>query len=190
MFADAGDIRRCLRSLGEKLSLGGHPSVSVLICGGSALNLSGLVSRTTGDVDALGLETCGPELNPIPDWLRKCSAEVAEELGLEEGWFNDAASSLQAIGLPEGIVRRSTRESFGPGLEVAIASRLDLIALKCFAALDPKSGRKHLGDLVDLAPEEGELAFAAAWLLDRPTSPQFRKAFADLCLVLGHPLAN
>ena len=190
MFANARAIRECLQRLGQQLDPEAHPAVIVLICGGSALNLSGLLSRTTADVDALGVAAGDSSLAPIPGWLRDCSAKVASELGWEEEWFNDAATALHAVGLPDGILQRSTRESFGPGLEVAIASRLDLIALKCFAALDPKSGKKHLGDLVDLAPNADELAFAAAWLLDRPTSPQFRKAFANLRSVLGHPAAS
>lgn len=187
MFADAKAIRECLRRLGHELATGEHPPVVILICGGSALNLSGLVSRTTADVDALGMATGDSGLAPLPRWLRDCAANVAREMGLEEEWFNDAAAVLQGVGLPDGILQRSIRESFGPRLEVAIASRTDLIALKCFAALDPKSGKRHLGDLVDLGPSADELAFAATWLLDRPTSPQFREAFATLRSVLGHP---
>lgn len=187
MFAGAEPIRECLGRLGELLEMRAAPPVNVLICGGSALNLSGLVIRTTADVDALGVAAGGATLDPLPEWLRGCAEEVAREMGLEERWFNDAAAALQAVGLPEGILRRSGRERFGGRLEVAVASRLDLVALKCFAALDPKSGPRHLGDLVDLAPTADELAFAAKWLLDRPTSPQFRKALDELRSVLGHP---
>lgn len=187
MFDHPAAIRRCLNALGEKLAREGHPPACILICGGSALSLAGHVIRTTEDVDALGVEIGGRTLEPIPKWLRRCSAEVAAQMGIEEDWLNDAASALTLIGLPSGIFERAAREAFGPRLEVAIASRLDLVALKCFAALDPGSGKKHLGDLVDLAPSNVELAFAKIWLLDRPTSREFRKAFADLCVVLGHP---
>jgi hypothetical protein len=54
--------------------------------------------------------------------------------------------------------------------------------------MDPNSGRKHLEDLVDLAPTETELSLTRAWLFDRPTSPQFREAFAQLCMALGQTL--
>ncbi len=187
MFSGAGEIRECLETLGALLDRHASDSVTVLVCGGSALNLSGLVARTTADVDALGIAAGDTELAPLPEWLRGYAEDVARELGLEEEWFNDAASALQGVGLPAGILQRAIRERFGSRLEVAIASRLDLIALKCFAALDPKRGRIHLGDLVDLAPSAAELAFAADWLLDRPTSPQFRKALSELRTVLGHP---
>jgi len=187
MFDSAGSIRESLKKLGVLLDKRKLPEVTVLICGGAALNLSGLLTRTTADVDALGIAAGDTALAPLPVWLCECADEIAREKGLEQEWFNDAASVLQTVGLPDGILRRSSRMRFGRCLEVAIASRLDLIALKCFAALDPKSGERHLGDLVDLAPDADELAFAAKWLLDRPTSPQFRQALADLQSVLGHP---
>jgi len=188
MFTSAEAIRRSLLALGEKVSRSGHAPICVLICGGSALNLSGLITRTTEDVDALGVASGPLEIEPLPEWLIQCAEEVAAELGLEEEWFNDAASVLKNLGSPEGIMKRAWRETFGEAFEVAVASRLDLIAMKCLAALDPKSGRKHLEDLVDLVPVEDELSFAQAWLFARPTSPQFRQAFAQLCLVLGYSL--
>jgi hypothetical protein len=190
MFDSAGAIRGSLEKLGALLDRRELPQVTVLVCGGSALNLSGLLTRTTADVDALGIAAGEAALEPLPEWLCECADETARETGMERGWLNDAASVLQKVGLPEGILRRSNRERFGRSLEVAVASRVDLIALKCFAALDPRSSQRHLSDLVDLAPGADELAFAAEWLLDRPTSPQFRKALADLRSVLGHPAPN
>lgn len=187
MFDSAASIRGSLQKLGSLLDDRDLPKVTVLLCGGSALNLSGLVSRTTADVDALGIDTGGQELEELPAWLCECADEVARETGVERGWLNDAARALQKVGLPEGILRRAQREKFGRRLEIAVSSRLDLVALKCFAALDPKSGPRHLSDLVDLTPSADELAFATKWLLGRPTSAQFRQALAQLCSVLGHP---
>jgi hypothetical protein len=158
-----------------------------MICGGSALNLSGLISRTTEDVDVLGLKSGALEVEPLPAWLLQCAAEVAHESGIEEEWFNDAAYVLKGFGFPHGMLNRVILESFGESLEVAIVSRLDLVAMKCLAALDPKFGRRHLEDLVDLAPNAQELAFAREWLFARPTSLEFRDAFLKLCLVLGMP---
>ena len=90
------------------------------------------------------------------------------------------------MGLPSGNLLRATRHDLGKRLQVAIISRLDLIALKCFAALNPGVGEKHLGDLVDLNPLSEEMSFACDWLLNRPTSPEFRAAVRQLCHVLGH----
>jgi hypothetical protein len=188
MFSGAAAIRRSLQVLGEKVSRAGREPICVMVCGGSALNLSGLITRTTEDVDELGIESGVRELEPLPEWLLRCAEEVGVELGLEEDWFNDAASVLKNLGYPAGLMERAKRERFGDGFEVAIASRMDLIAMKCLAALDPKSGRKHLEDLVDLAPSGEEVLFAQSWLFARPTSPQFRQAFERLCAVLGHKI--
>jgi hypothetical protein len=51
MFTGRDAIRKSLLVLGEKISVSGHAPVCLLICGGSALNLSGLITRTTEDVN-------------------------------------------------------------------------------------------------------------------------------------------
>lgn len=175
-----------LAALGRKLDERGTEPVSLLMCCGAALNISGLLTRLTADVDVLGAMHANGELGEMPDWIHPPAAEVAEELGLERRWLNDAAASVASMGLPAGILQRVTRHDFGKKLQVAIISRLDLIALKCFAALNPGFGEKHLGDLVDLNPIAEEMSFACDWLLNRPTSPEFRAAVRQLCDVLGH----
>ncbi len=185
-FSTGEDALEALAAFGRKLENRGTEPVSLLICGGSALNISGLLTRATADVDVLGGTDADGELREMPDWIFACAEEVAGELGLETSWLNDAAASVAAVGLPPGILSRATRRSCGPLLEVAIAARMDLIALKCLAALDPMIGRKHLGDLVDLNPTHEEMSFAKDWLLDRQTSREFRSMVHRLCDVLGH----
>lgn len=185
-FATGEQAVAALAALGRKLDEEGTDPVSLLICGAAALNISGLLARITADVDVLGDLNEKGGLGEMPEWIFPIVEEVAEDLGLERRWLNDAATSVTALGLPSGILSRAARQRFGQKLEVAIASRLDLIALKCFAALNPDVGEKHLGDLVDLNPTPEEMAFAGMWLLDRPTSPQFRKVIRQLFKVLGH----
>ncbi|MBE2180045.1 MAG: hypothetical protein IAE97_06200 [Chthoniobacterales bacterium] len=60
MFDSAGSIRESLEKLGALLDKRKLPEVTVLVCGGSALNLSGLLIRTTADVDALGIAAADP----------------------------------------------------------------------------------------------------------------------------------
>lgn len=48
------DTEKLLHGLGEQLELLDSPEVSLVVCGGSALNVTGLVSRTTKDIDILG----------------------------------------------------------------------------------------------------------------------------------------
>ena len=161
-----------LAALGQKLDERGTEPVSLLMCGGAALNISGLLTRLTADVDVLGAMHANGELGEMPDWIYPLSAEVAEALGLEKHWLNDAAASVTSMGLPSGILLRATRQNFGKTLQVAIVSRLDLIALKCFAALNPGVGEKHLGDLVDLNPLSEEMPFACGWTFSPRAAPK------------------
>lgn len=185
-FSTGNDALEALAALGRKLETRGTESISLLICGGSALNISGLLSRATEDVDVLAGTNANKPWREMPNWLFECAEEVAKDLHLEARWLNDAAASVAGMGLPAGILSRATKRSCGKLLEISTASRMDLIALKCFAALDPKVGAKHLGDLVDLNPKPEEMSFACDWLLDRPTSAEFRAAVRQLCDVLGH----
>lgn len=185
-FSNGEEASAALAALGRKLDEHATDSVSLLICGGAALNISGLLMRLTADVDVLGDVNAEGELGEMPDWILALAEEVAADMGLDTRWLNDAAASVAAIGLPSGILSRASRRRFGQRLEVAITARIDLIALKCFAALNPGVGEKHLGDLVDLNPTPEEMSFACDWLLDRPTSEEFRGAVRHLCDVLGH----
>ncbi len=63
------DIVRALTLVGELLEADGH-HYRIVIIGGSAVNLLGVVSRTTTDVDILAFATRGPSgrvrLRPTP----------------------------------------------------------------------------------------------------------------------------
>jgi hypothetical protein len=39
------------------------------MCGGAALNISGLLTRLTADVDVLGAMHATGELGEMPDWI-------------------------------------------------------------------------------------------------------------------------
>ena len=53
------------------------------------------------------------------------------------------------------------------------------------AAMDQKSGVRHLADLMELENHRGSAA-AAAWLLARDTSPQFRTKLGQVLDRIGH----
>jgi len=63
--------------------------VEIVVCGGSALILSGLVVRTTLDVDIVALllsdKLFSPD--PLPFDLVKAAFEVAEDFNLSRNWF-------------------------------------------------------------------------------------------------------
>jgi hypothetical protein len=72
--------------------------------------------------------------------------------------------------------------SYGPGLEVLFASRLDQIHLKLYATVDQGVG-KHLDDLEALGPTSQELLEAAHWSRSHDPSEGYRS-------VLKRVLAN
>lgn len=158
MFSSAQEILDSLTMLGQVLERENSPCTAVLICGGAALSLSDLSTRTTADVDVIGTTTgSNDDLGAMPDYLLEAAVEVSRILGIEIHWFNDAAAAIISIGLPDGMIDRAEPIRFGEKLTVLVAARPDLIALKSFAALDPRNGGKHLEDLVDLEPSQEEL---------------------------------
>jgi hypothetical protein len=74
--------------------------------------------------------------------------------------------------------------SFGPGLDVLFASRLDQIHLKLYAVADQGTGR-HLQDLQALAPTEGELIAAAGWCRRHDPSEGFAEVLSRVLADFG-----
>ena len=84
MFSSAEEIRDSLVLLGQTLEAENLPAITVLICGGAALNLSELSTRTTADVDVIGTKMgTGDDLDPMPDWLLEAAVKVSRKLGIE-----------------------------------------------------------------------------------------------------------
>lgn len=55
MFRDQKDVELILSALGDQLEDLVATPIELLVCGGSALNILGLVQRTTDDVDILAI---------------------------------------------------------------------------------------------------------------------------------------
>jgi hypothetical protein len=114
MFSSKQEILDSLTMLGQVLERGNSPCINVLICGGAALNLSGLSTRTTADVDVIGTTLkSNSDLGSMPDFLLEAAVEVSRKLGIERNWFNDAAGAITAIGLPDGMMGRAESIQFG-----------------------------------------------------------------------------
>jgi Nucleotidyltransferase of unknown function (DUF6036) len=189
LFSNTEQILDALSRTGRRLALSDSDEYSLLVCGGSALNLSGLLVRPTRDVDVLGLvkgsKTRAVVEEMLPEELRRAAEAVALDLDLPIDWLNDAALEVHRMGLPKGILERADQRAFGPCLTVYLISRQDQVALKLYAALDREKGHRHLEDLVSIDPRRSEMESAAAWLLNRPTSPQFVDAIHRLAEGLG-----
>jgi len=178
-----------LSRVGRRLALADAREYALLICGGSALSLAGLVDRPTRDVDVLGTvkssEAESLATEDLPEEVLQAAQSVAMDLNLQVDWLNDSASVLHRLRLPEGILKRAHRHEFGPCLTVYVIGRQDQVALKLYAALDRERGQRHLRDLDAIGPTPVEMDFAGHWLLDRKTSLDFRRAIRKIVETLG-----
>ncbi|MFQ6047630.1 MAG: DUF6036 family nucleotidyltransferase, partial [Gemmatimonadales bacterium] len=151
------------RAVGDLLTHEGE-HVAIVVTGGSALILQGLVDRTTADVDVLavaqreqGRRAIRPP-DPLPNPLARAIERVAQDLGLPPHWLNTVAGSQWQTGLPPGLQERLRWRVFG-GLSVGLVSRYDLLKLK---------------------PRLHELEEAAAWVTAQDVSEAFQAAVGEV----------
>ncbi len=161
---------------------------AIVVVGGTALNLLGVISRFTQDVDVIAAATprggAPPSdirpPDPLPEALARVVATVARDLGLPNDWLNTTVASQWATGLPQGFASRITWRQYG-GLWVGLAGRRDLIFLKLYAAADdvgPTS--RHFKDLLALKPAPADLEAARVWIATQDPSPAVEQAVAQV----------
>jgi hypothetical protein len=141
------DFVRAFRVLGDRL----NEPAEIIVAGGSALLLLGIVDRETGDIDAVA---CQPKLSTIARDI----ALVGEDLGLPVSWLNDGVRAYHDLLAADYRDRLTTIGEFG-ALTVRALGRPDLILLKIAAARP-----RDLDDLRALAPTVEEIAFVASQL--------------------------
>jgi hypothetical protein len=171
------DPHRTLQALGAQLETAGA-TAGIVILGGAALNLLGIVDRATQDVDVVAFSTGTvegrPHLvapHPWPAALTAAVQTVARDFGLPSDWLNTVAAGFWETGLPDGLEDRLEWRTYG-ALSVGIVGRIDLIYFKLYAAADDLGPSSvHFQDLVALNPGPGELKAAARWIATQDPSP-------------------
>lgn len=173
------DPERALHAVGDLLAYEGEEAAIVII-GGSALILLGIVERATVDVDilAIGRQEEGRlrirPPDPLPQPLQRAIERVAEDFGLPPNWLNTTAGLQWQTGLPPGLETRIEWREYA-GLSVGLASRYDLIFFKLYAAADDLGPDSvHYQDLLALDPTREELRAAASWIASQDVSRAFR----------------
>jgi hypothetical protein len=137
-------------------------NLKLTVIGAFALHILKLSGQFTADIDSV---------DPIEsEALRTHIAQVALTHQISDDWINDSASSLD---LPAGFFDRIESVSGYSNIELYVASRSDLIALKARAYLhrgeiDPKD----LEDLKRLAPNHEEIEFAISFVRATSTPPE------------------
>ncbi|MEO6332487.1 MAG: hypothetical protein ABIP09_08065 [Gemmatimonadaceae bacterium] len=171
-------------------------SYAIVVLGGAALNLLGIVERPTSDVDILAFAR--PEQGrphqlreppePMPEPLRRAIREVARDMRLEEDWLNVGPALQWRAGLPPGLAGRVHWRQYN-ALHVGLVDRYDLIFFKLFAAADSPGPRSvHYRDLVALGPTGGELDAAAEWVQTQDAAPEFTQILQKVVSHVRHDL--
>jgi hypothetical protein len=195
MLSNRREIHDALRLVGELLAAEGA-SFAIVILGGAALNLLGVISRSTTDVDIVafasersagGAESARqlhPPPQPMPEPLLRAARTVARDIGLDPDWLNAGPALQWRVGLPPGLETRVHWHTFG-GLTVGLVDRYDLVFFKLFAAADaPGPTSVHYQDLIALRPTVDELQAAEAWVATQDASD----IFAELLQVVVRQL--
>ncbi len=187
MSFQSASLRAALEVLGEILADRGL-SHDIAVIGGGALLLGGYIDRPTKDLDIVARIVGGTWTlaEPMPADLVEAVRDVGAALDLAQTWLNSGPTSLFTAGLPIGFAERAEVHRFG-SLTVRLASRVDQIAFKVYAAADhwPLQG-KHLQDLRALAPTKAEVRLAARWCATHDPSDGFRDVqLAPVLAVFG-----
>jgi hypothetical protein len=175
-------LDRALTALGEVLAARGQ-AFELVSVGGGSLILMGLLERPTRDVDIVAVIVAGryEKAKPLPVDLARAVVDVGEALGIGGEWLNAGPTDLIDFGLPPGFTERVQTRRYG-ALILHLASRLDQVYLKLYAAVDQGPRSRHFEDLLLLSPKPDELLAGAAWTLTHDPSPGFK---AQLLLALA-----
>jgi hypothetical protein len=190
------DIERALKAVGELLEAEGE-RIGIVVLGGAALNLLGVVRRATHDVDlvAFGTPPHGTEpaslrrADELPKALAEAASRVARDLGLAPDWLNAAPASQWDTRFPPGMGDRIEWRKYG-GLDLGIVHIKDLTFFKlCAAADDVGPDSVHLQDLIALHPSPKELDDAAVWVRSQDPSPAFAQSLDGVLTYVRQRLA-
>lgn len=173
---DPSTMDRALELLGKTLQAR-QVRLELVVIGGGALMLEGIIQRPSDDLDVVARREgdAWVSAEPFPEPVQRAVREVGQALGLsvapthEKDWLNAGPDVLRRRGmLPAGFFERLSTRSFD-ALTVHVASRIDLIHLKLLAATAADRGRRthvDVQDLKQLAPSREELLSAARWVRD------------------------
>lgn len=117
------EIERALSMLGE-IACRKNMLVDLAVYGGSALSVAFDIREATRDVDAV--------FEKEKTFIREASIEVAEKMGLDEDWINDAVKPyLSALNEDETVLFKSYPSESNVGLRVFIPTPDYMLAMKC-----------------------------------------------------------
>lgn len=193
MFEEREQIDAIFRALAEQLKVEGINPMELVICGGTALNVLGLVRRRTQDVDIVAIakrdsrgETVLDITNRLDDALLRAARKVQKDFNLRDDWLNAKTAAVITFGLPAGLMERVETREYQDNLIIHFLGRYDQIHFKLFAAFAGEGRRSaHLSDLLALGPKTDEVEAAARWILTREASDFYKHALKDFLQQIG-----
>ncbi len=180
-------LDKAFHLLAARLDIAGLKAMHIIVCGGSALIATGLLVRTTKDVDVLAVSRGKGSMmsaRPIPEEIRPALESIARDLGLMDNWFNCGPADLFEMGMPEGYEERLIEKTYGSHLTVSFVGRVDQIHFKLYASVD--RGGYHVDDLQKLVPSSDEIEAAARWAMTHDVSEGFRIILKDMLKKLDY----
>ncbi len=143
---DSGGLIQAFELLGADLARRGH-FVELAVYGGGALMLQFAWRLTTEDVDAVVREGFDEAA------LAPCVRYVAEQMGLEPNWLNNAVGAYTPLDEDDAWFAASGSYPAGhaPGLRVFLAKPHYLLAMKLQALASLDRGDRDLEDARELA---------------------------------------
>lgn len=193
MFEERDQIEAIFLGLAEQLKAEGIDHMELVVCGGVALNVLGLVRRRTQDVDIVAIakkdsrgQTVLETTNRLDDTLLRAARKVQKDFNLREDWLNAKTALVISFGLPTGLMKRVETRQYHGNLIIHFLGRYDQIHFKLFAAFDSEGRRSaHLSDLLALSPKREEIEAAARWILTRDASDFYKHALKDFLVQIG-----
>lgn len=166
-----------LRALGAHLRASGI-EIRLLVVGGAALRMRNVVPRSTDDVDVLAMigahdQPTRPDIGILKPFILR----VARDFGIPEDWLNTEVAMQWKGGMPPNQLDDVEWRHFD-ALQIGLAGRPLMIALKLFATADQSRDSVHCQDLIALAPGDSELLTAREWVLTQDGSAHW-PSFVD-----------
>jgi hypothetical protein len=161
------DIQQALRELDILIAQRGLTFV-LYTCGGAQLILLGYATRRTEDVDLIH--------EKIDSQLIEASNEVAQKLGIQEGWLNNNVSSLGKR-LARGWKKKAIVLFDGSAVTLMGLDRQDLISSKLHAAIDRKG--EDYQDLLFLKPTIAEIEIARNYVIKQKSDLETSEIFIN-----------